>query len=118
MKKFALAAVCTLAIVGFVTADEFIATITKVEGSKVTYMKGKKDEAKEGSAEAAANVKVLKGMKDDSGAYKAGDAVAKGLKDDMFSNIAKGLKAQITTDDKSGKITQIMLIKGKGKGGQ
>ena len=119
MKKFAFAAVFTLAAVGFVVADEFTATITKVEGSKVTFMKGKKDEAKEGTAEALPSVKVMKGTKDkDNGMVKAGDAIEKGLMNEMFSKIGdKGFKAQITTDDK-GKISQILVLQGKGKGGQ
>jgi hypothetical protein len=120
MKKFAFAAVCVIAVVGFVIADEFPATITKVDGSKITYNKGSKKngDLKEGlMAEAAANVKVMKGAKDDSGALKT-EAVEKGLKDEMFANIGdKGVKATITTDDK-GKITQIVVTKGKKKGGQ
>ena len=117
MKKFAFAAICTLAFVGFVIADDFQATITKVDGSKVTFMKGKKGEQVEGTAEALPTVKVMKGTKDkDTKMVKAGDAIDKGLKNEMFSKIGdKGFKAQITTDDK-GKITQILVLAGK-KGG-
>lgn len=119
MKKFAMAAVCTLMVVGFVIADDFQATITKVEGNKVYFAKGKKgEEKKEGTAEATADVKVLKGAKDDTG-FKGGEAIEKGLKNEMFSTISdKGVKAYITTDG-AGKITQILVLKGGGKkGGQ
>jgi len=120
MKKFAFASVCVLAMVGFVVADEFTATITKVDGNNVTFMKGKKGEQTEGKAEALPTVKVLKGMFDpDTKALKAGDPIEKGLKNEMFTSIGdKGVKATITTDDK-GKISQIVVGGGKGKkGGQ
>jgi hypothetical protein len=118
MKKFALAAVCTIAAIGFVIADEFPATITKIDGSKVTYKKGKKGEDPVvATAETTPDVKVMKGAKDpDTKMVKAGEAIDKGLKNEMFSNIDdKGIKGQITTNDK-GKITQILILKGK-KGG-
>ena len=117
MKKFVLAAVCTLAMVGFVTADEFIASITKVEGGKISFMKGKKGEDQTpGTAEVAKDVKVMTGMFDkDAGGIKAGDPVEGGLKNEMFTKIGdKGVFAQITTDDK-GKVTQILTFKGFGK---
>jgi len=121
MKKFALAAVCTLAMVGFVIAEEFTATITKVDGSKVTYMKGKKGEdKKEGSADVTADVKVLKGIPDmeTKGKVNPGEAIDKGLKNpELLANISdKGVKAQITTND-AGKITQILVF-GKKKGAE
>jgi hypothetical protein len=124
MKKFAFAAICTLALVGFVTADEFVGAITKVEGSKVYFTKGKKGEdKKEGTAEATADVKVMTGMFDkDAGDFKmkAGDPIEGGLKNAMFKDIGeKGVFAQITTND-AGKITQILTFKGFGgkkKGG-
>jgi len=118
MKKFALAVVCTLAMVGFVTAEEFFGTITKVDGNKITFLKGNKfkgEDQKEGSAEVAPAVKVLTGMFDkDAGGFKAGDPIEGGLKNEMFTKIGeKGVNAQITTDDK-GKITQILAFKGFG----
>jgi hypothetical protein len=122
MKKFALATVCVLAIVGFVTADEFFGTITKVDGNKITFLKGNKfkgEDQKEGSADAAPNVKVLNGMFDmETKSFKPGDPIEGGLKNEMFSKIGeKGVNAQITTDDK-GKITQILAFKGFGGKGK
>jgi hypothetical protein len=120
MKKFAFAAICTFAMVGFVLADDIVCTIIKVDGSKVTYVTGKKGEdQKEATAEALPDVKVMKGskMKGDA-AYTVGDKIEKGLKDEVFAKVSKdmGQKAQITTDAK-GKITQILVIAGKKKGG-
>src|SRR4051794_24421918 len=130
MKKFVFAAVCTFALVGFVMADEFIATISKVDGNTVTYKKGgfgkKKDgaeEPKEEKADVTPDVKVAKGEFDKGDgakgggkggkggiALKPGDPIEKGLKNEMFSKIdEKGMVAQITTDDK-GKITQILTF--------
>lgn len=124
MKKFALSMVCTLAVVGIVTADEFFATINKVEGNKISFMKGNKFKGEDqtpGSAEVAPNAKILNGMFDkDAGGFKAGDPVADGLKNEMFTKVGeKGVNAQITTDDK-GKVTQILVFqfKGFGKGGK
>jgi len=136
MKKFVFAAVCTVAVVGLVMADEFTATITKVDGNTVTFKKGgvgggfgkKKEgaeEPKEEKAEAAANVKVAKGEFDlDAGkdkgaakggkggfniAFKAGEEIKEGLKSETFTKAGdKGVFVQITTDDK-GKITQILV---------
>jgi hypothetical protein len=121
MKKFALAMVCTLAVVGFVIADEFNASITKVDGNKITYLKGKfGEEKKEGTAEVAPNAKILNGMFDfETKSVKTGEPVKDGLKNELFTKIGdKGVFAQITTDDK-GKVTQIVAIpfgKGFGKG--
>jgi hypothetical protein len=118
MKKFALAMVCTLTFVGFVTADDFFAAITKVEGSKVTFMKGKKGEdKKEGTAELTKDVKVMTGVFDkDAGDFKmkAGDPIEGGMKNKMFTDIGeKGVFAQITTNAK-GQITQVLTFNFKG----
>ena len=120
MKKLVLASICTLALVGFVLADEFQATITKVEGNTVHYYKGGKKGAEktEGKATATGSVKVSKGVFDtDAKKMKAGDAIEGGLKSETFTKIdEKGVGATITTNDK-GEITDI-VVGGKGPGGQ
>jgi len=121
MKKFVFAAICTFAMVGFVTAEEFMARITKIDGNKITFAKGfKKDaDAKDSTAEAAKDVKVMNGefKKGDAGfKMEPGDAIKDGLKNEMFTKMdEKGVFAQITTNDK-GQITQIVATKGFGKG--
>jgi len=121
MKKFVMAALCSFALVGFVIADEFTATLTKVTGSTVEGKKGKKGEdAKEFKLDLAKNVKVAKGMFDmDTKKWSAGDAIEGGLKADAFTTIGeKGLQVRITTADDGadkGKVTQILVT---GKGGK
>jgi hypothetical protein len=83
----------------------------------VTFLKGKKGEdQKEATAEATKDCKVLTGAFDkDAGGIKAGAPVDGGLKNEMFTKAGdKGVFAQITTDN-SGKITQIVTMKGFGK---
>jgi hypothetical protein len=138
MKKFMLAAFCTVALVGYVAADEFLAVITKVDGSNVSYFKaeagkgggkgGKKGGGGGGATKtgdeikgtAASSVKVFKSAKDDSGDVKEME-VKEGLKADNFMNIGdKGVTATVTVADDGpdkGKITKIVTKGGKKKGG-
>jgi hypothetical protein len=134
MKKFMLAAFCTVTLVGYVTADEFLAVITKVDGSNVSYFKaepGGKGGGKKGGGgakkvgdeikgTAAASVKVAKSAKDANGDVKE-EEVKEGLKADAFKDISdKGVTATITTADSGadkGKITKIVTKGGKKKGG-
>jgi hypothetical protein len=119
--------VMTLAI-GFVAADEFTATITKVDGNKVTYqkyLKVKKGEEKKKDGDAvtisAKGAKVAKGNFDkDAKKLVAGDAIEGGLKNEMFTKITeKGVNARITTEGEgtNAKITQILIGGKKGKKG-
>jgi hypothetical protein len=138
MRKFVLAAFCTVTLVGFVLADEFTAVITKVDGNKITYFKAKagggkggkgggKGAQKEGDAitgTASASVKVIKGKFDpDAMKMVAGDPIEGGLTNDMFKMIDADMGVTVTltvADDGAdkGKITQIMKGGGKGGGGK
>jgi hypothetical protein len=113
MRKFAAVAAVLLFSFSIAVADEFIAVVKKVDGNKVTILKGKKDDAKEVTLTAADNVKVLKGKfnKEDK-KIEAGDPIEEGLKNKMFAS-EKGVFARITTSD-DGKITQILVMGGKG----
>ena len=122
MKKFVLAAVCTVALVGVAMADDFGALITGIDTkdgtTTVTYLKGKKDEATKGTAVLAKDAKVVKGTKGDDKKYVAGDAIAGGIKADMFKEVSadKGVFARLTVADEGdnkGKITQIMIVEKK-----
>jgi len=120
MKKFVLAAFCTVAMVGFVLAEDFTAVITKVEGTKVTYYKvkggGKGAKAeKDGdlvTKDAAKAIKVVKGGKNPVD-------VDGGLTADQFKKIDDmGITATLTIADDGadkGKITQIAIKGGGGK---
>jgi len=118
--------VMTVAI-GFVFADEFNATITKVDGNKVTYQKykkgakGKKGE-KDGdpvTMEVAKDAKIAKGTPAGKGKVDVGDAIEGGLKSDAFAKASeeKGVDVRITTDDEKKTVTQILIV-GKKKAAQ
>src|SRR6516165_3241915 len=129
MKKFVLAAICTFALVGFVLAEEFNASITSIDTkdgvTTVNYVKGKKkgEDGVKGSAVLAKDAKIVKGVfnKDDK-KFTAGDAIEGGIKADVFKDISdKGLNARLTVADdgaNKGKITQIMVTKKGKKGAQ
>src|SRR5439155_25440969 len=52
MRRFALAAICTVAVVGYVLADDFNVTITKIDGDTITATKAaKKGKKGKGKAE-------------------------------------------------------------------
>jgi hypothetical protein len=127
MKKFALAVLFTVGMVGFVMAEDFTAVITKIDGTKVTYKKamfskdGKKIDDKATTAEVSKKLAVVKGKFDkDAGKAVDGDAIEGGLKADAFKDVSeeKSVFATITVaddgDDK-GKITKIRLFGGKKK---
>jgi hypothetical protein len=114
--------------VSFVAADEFTATITKVDGGKITYQKMKKGEkkgdapVKDGDPVVIAvdsKATIAKGM-GKKGKFEAGDKIEDGLKNEIFSKEKlgeKGVGARITTEgegDKA-KVTQILVLGGKKK---
>jgi len=142
MKKFAFAAVCVLGMVGFVMAEEFNATVTKIEGNTVYFKKGGKGGGEEAKADVTSDAKVFKGefvtppvdpaakgKKGKGGGFgkgewKKGDALEGALKNMAFTKIDAdkgGPFCQITTND-DGKITMIVTTgepqkKGPGKKG-
>ena len=62
LRKFVCAAVIVVFGLGVALADEFQATITKVDGGKITFKKGKaKDLGEEMTLPVTANAKVTKG---------------------------------------------------------
>jgi len=124
-KLFCAMLVMTVAI-GFAFADEFNATITKVDGNKITYqkykkgMKGKKGE-KDGDAvtiTVAKDAKIIKGTFDkDAKKVVDGDPIEGGLKAELFKDATeeKGVGATITTDDGNKSVTKIRVQGGKKK---
>jgi len=146
MKKFVFAAVFTLGIVGVALADEIAVVIQKVENkdgkTTITYVKGggggagKKGGGKKGKADpgdpqtivVTSSATVHKGAFDmDTKMFKKGDAIEKGLMNEMFSaeNLEKkGVNATLTVADDGadkGKVTAIVTKGGggkKGKGGE
>jgi hypothetical protein len=121
-RKFAVAAVVTLITFGIALADEFTASITKVEDGKVTFHKTKfnKEDKKLEKGEAM-TLPVSKDLKVTKAAFgkgkgKAGDPLEGGLKNELFTKISeKGLFAQIVTDSDNKNITEIRVFAGFGK---
>src|SRR4051794_3120613 len=115
MRKFICAAVVVLVGISFVAGGEFTATITKIEdGKTVHFKKGKKGKVEEGKLPLAASVKVNKGVanKDKKGQIDAGDAIADGVKSDVFTKAEKGVLARIITEGEGDKeqIVEIRVI--------
>lgn len=119
-RKLACAVVLVACSVGLVMAEDFGLRITKIEGDKITGIKGAKKDVKgeEVTLSVARDVKVVKGTaKKDGDKFKVevGDAIEGGLKSETFTKISdKGLNTRVTTND-DGKITQIIVLAGKKK---
>jgi hypothetical protein len=124
LRKLACVGVLFALGVGLVMAEEFNVQIKKIDGDKITAIKGakfNKDAKKfEGGSEvtltAAPDVKVMTGKKNkDTKKTEAGDAIEGGLKNERFTKIGEnGIGAQVTTND-DGKVTQILVFGGKKK---
>jgi len=118
LRKFACAAVIVVMGLGVALADEFQATITKVDNGKVTFRKGKaKDTGEAVTLPVMGDVKVTKGkFNRDTKKVEAGDPIEKGLQNAQFSKIGdKGLRATITTDATNTHITAIIVAGAKKK---
>lgn len=128
-RKLVFSMVVMVVAIGFVAAEEFQATITKVDGDKVTYQKYKKGEkGKKGEKDGepvtltvAKDAKIAKGkfsFKDKKFAVEVGDAIEGGLKNEIFTKIdaEKGQGARITTSDDNKSITAITIVTFGGKG--
>ena len=118
--------VMTVAI-GFAFAEEFNATITKVDGDKITFqkykkkVKGEKVAEKDGdpvTIDVAKDAKIVKGTLV-KGKAEVGDAIEGGLKSETFTKAGdKGVAVRITTDDDKKIATQILVITPKKKAAQ
>jgi hypothetical protein len=122
---------CALFVMGvavtLVAADEFTATITKVDGNKVTFQKYKKGEkGKKGEKDGEpVTLTVAKDAKIAAAKFnktekklEVGDPIEGGLKADVFAKATeeKGVQARITTSDDNKTVTQILTFQfGKGK---
>jgi hypothetical protein len=121
LRNFACAAFIVVIGLGVALAEEFQATITKVDNGKVTFKKGKaNDLGEEMTLPVTADAKVTKGkFNADTNKVEAGDPIASGLKNEQFTKIGeKGLRATITTDADNKHITAIRVGGGKKKAAQ
>jgi len=134
MKKFVIAMVATVVMVGCVLSAEYNGTLKKVmnkdgKWSVVVEKKGKKGtDPTSVTLPVAADAKVFKGdvKKDPDNAkksiYSAGDEIKGGFKDDMFKDVGdKGIPVRVFTDGEGDKeqVTKIYVLPpGKKAGGQ
>lgn len=126
IRRFVCAAFVTCVTLGIAMADEFNATVTKVEGDKVTFHKTKFDkEAKKAVKDGdsmtltvAKDAKIAKGkaIKGEKGKFEIGDNIADGLKNEIFTKISeKGVITRITTSSDNKSVTQLLVLGGGGK---
>ncbi|MSU79019.1 MAG: hypothetical protein EXS16_13100 [Gemmataceae bacterium] len=108
---------------GLLAAEEIRGVVTKVDGDKVTVQKFKKGEkGKQGEKDGdpivitvAKDAKIAKAKFADK-KLEAGEALADGLKNEIFTKIGeKGVGVRITTDDTSKAATQILVVGKKKK---
>jgi hypothetical protein len=117
LRKFVGAFVVVCAMLGVALADEFNATINKVEDGKVTFTKKAKkgEKGEQMTLPATKDVKVTKG-KQDGKKVVAGDPLEGGLKNEAFTNVGKkGVGARIITDADNKNIVEIILTPQKKK---
>jgi hypothetical protein len=119
MRKFACAVVVTVCVLSVAMADNIRGRITKIDGDKITVSTKKKgEEAKERTLTLTADTKIYKGSKFNK-AEKTFDKgeVIKGGKTTLTKILDKvgdkGINAFIVTE--GDKVTEIHLMKGKGK---
>jgi len=107
--------VCGLSVA---LADEFTASITKVDGNNVTFTKMQKGEKGEAmTLPAAKDVKVVTGkFNKDTKGVETGEPLAGGLKNEKLATIGeKGQRARIVTSDDGKTITEIRIVQGGGR---
>jgi hypothetical protein len=115
LRKLICATFVLVCGVSIALADEFGASITKVDGNNVTFTKMKKGEKGEAmTLPAAKDVKVVTGKYNkDTKSFEVGEALAGGLKNEKLSNIGeKGQRARIITSDDGKTITEIRIMQG------
>jgi hypothetical protein len=117
------AAVVVVCAVSVAMSAEHFGRITKIDGDKVTFVKGKKkgEKGEEVTLTLAKDAKIVKGTFDkETKKVVAGDAIEGGktaLSDMLTKAGEKGVGAVIVTDADDKNITEIRVLKGKkGKG--
>ncbi len=116
LRKLVGSTILLVLMAGITFGDEIRAIVLKVDGDKVTFAenKGKGEKGPEQTLPVAENLKVIKGkFNRETKTFEAGEPIADGLKDTIFSKISeKGVRATIITDD-SKKITEIRIVERK-----
>lgn len=113
MKSRTLWAGCVfLVCLGFVQADEFTATLIKVADGKITFSRGGGKKKKDTTLPAAENCQVFVAKYDKKAkTIDAGDEVAGGLKNPIFSQLDKeAVEAWIRTNKANDTIVELRLF--------
>jgi len=118
MRKFVCALVVTAVAFSVASADTFFGRVTSLTDKSVTVTKFKKGDKKgeEVKLDLAAGVKFIQGgmfNKDDM-KFTGGDAIKADKAQDLVKDAKEGRFAVITTND-GNKVTEIRILKGKGK---
>jgi hypothetical protein len=107
MRKVLIAAPVFLVCLGLALGEEFRGTIKKVDGNKITVMKGKKGDAKEVTLTVVENCKVSKGkFNKETKKLEAGDPIENGLKNELFT---KGDTRATFVTNNDGNVTEIRV---------
>jgi len=116
LRKIVCVAVVLTVGIGVAVAEEMGGVITKVDGSKITFRKGKKELGEEMVLTVVDKVKVVNAkfnFKEKK--IEVGDELENGLKNDCFAKIGKGgVRVQIVTNDDN-KVTEIRVFQFKKK---
>ena len=124
LRKLVCAMFVLTVSIGFLAAEEIRGVITKVDGDKITVQKYKKGEkGKQGEKDGepvvitvGKDAKIAKAKFSAEKKLEAGDALADGLKNEVFTKIGeKGVSVRITTDDTSKAATTILVMPTFGK---
>jgi len=127
IRKLVFAAFCLMVGIGIAVADEYNATLTKVDGNKITvqkYKAGKKGQKGEKDGDpitiaVAKDAKIAKGTHAGKGKFEVGDAIEGGLKSEILTKATeeKGVQVRVTTDADNKNVTQLLVV-GKKKAAQ
>jgi len=123
LRKLVCAAVIAVIGIGVVMADEFTATIGKVDGNNVSFKKDRFNPITKTSEQGAlttlpvtADVKITKSkLNSKTNKYEAGETIEDGLKNEIFTKLGQpfgrkiGHFATITTDADNKNITAIRI---------
>ncbi|HMF17195.1 MAG TPA: hypothetical protein VKE98_08315 [Gemmataceae bacterium] len=111
LRKIVCVAVVLTVGIGVAVAEEMGGVITKVDGSKITFRKGKKELGEEMVLTVADKVKVVNAkINFKEKKIEVGDELENGLKNDRFAKIGKGgVRVQIVTNDDN-KVTEIRVF--------
>jgi hypothetical protein len=119
MRRFVCAVIVVVFTFSVALADEFLASVRKIDGDKVTFVKKAKkgEKGEEMTLPLAKDAKILKGKySNKTKTFTPGDPVERAAVTTMLEKAgAKGVNAQIVTGADNKSITELRLLAGKKK---